>query len=135
MHHHCRVSSRKCNSRSREKEKFVRLFANFKIHKGTIIFKINVFKSIQKYPGLKKSSVALNFLKNYFKDVRGICKQNSCGRVYFNISPLVFPKIFFWREDETPFFLILMLSQVTSFLKMSLKLLKSSRYEDFLCQY
>ena len=58
------------------KKKFVRLVANFKIHKKTIIFKINVFKLIQKYPWQKKSSVTLSFLGNYFKDKR-ICKQNS----------------------------------------------------------
>ena len=43
---------------------------------GTMIFRINVFKLIQKYPGLKKSSVTLSFLKNYFKDIKRICQQN-----------------------------------------------------------
>ena len=57
-------------SRFLEKEKFMKLIANFKIHKGTMIFKINVFKLIQKYPGLKKSSVTLKFLKNYFEDIK-----------------------------------------------------------------
>ena len=33
-------------SRFRKKEKFVMLVANFKIHKGTIIFKVNVSKLI-----------------------------------------------------------------------------------------
>ena len=60
----------------RKKEKFVRLVENLKIHKGTIIFKINVFKLIQKYLGLKRSSIMLGFLKNYFKDIKGICKEN-----------------------------------------------------------
>ena len=55
---------RKVSSRFLEKEKFARLVANFKINKGTIIFKITVFKLIQKYPELKKSSVPLKFLKN-----------------------------------------------------------------------
>ena len=55
---------RKVSSRFLEKEKFARLVANFKINKGTMIFKINVFKLIQKYPELKKSSVPLKFLKN-----------------------------------------------------------------------
>ena len=63
-------------SRFRKKEKFVRLVANFKIRKRTIIFKINVSKLIQEYPGLKKSSATLSFLKNYFKDIKGICKEN-----------------------------------------------------------
>ena len=64
----------KVSSRFRKKEKFVRLVANFKIHKRTIIFKINVFNFIRKYPG---SSATLHFLKNYFKDIKRICKQNS----------------------------------------------------------
>ena len=56
---------RKVFSRFLEKEKFARLVANFKIHKETMIFKINVFKLIQKYPGLKKPSVPLSVLKNF----------------------------------------------------------------------
>ena len=62
-------------SRFREKKKFVRLVANFKIHKNTIIFKINVFKLIQKYPRLIKSSVTLSFMKNYFKDTKQVCQK------------------------------------------------------------
>ena len=50
--------------RFREKEKFVQMVSNLKIHKSTIIFKINVFKLIEKHPKLMKSSVTLNFLKN-----------------------------------------------------------------------
>ena len=61
-------------SRFRKKEKFARLVASFKIHKGTIIFKINVFNLIRKYPG---SSATLHFLKNNFKHIKRICKQNS----------------------------------------------------------
>ena len=38
-----------------------------KIHKSTLIFKISVFKLIEKYPKLMKSSVTLTFLKNYLK--------------------------------------------------------------------
>ena len=50
--------------RFREKEKFVQMVSSLKIHKSTIIFKINVFKLIEKHPKLMKSSVTLNFLKN-----------------------------------------------------------------------
>ena len=59
-------------SRFREKEKFVRLVANFGVHKGKIIFKTNVFRLLDKYPGLKKSSVMLSFMKNYFKGIKQI---------------------------------------------------------------
>ena len=61
-------------SRFREKKKFVRLVTDFGVHKGTIIFKINLFRLLDKYPGLKKSSVTLSFMKNYFKDIKEICK-------------------------------------------------------------
>ena len=43
--------------RFHEKEKFVRLVADFGVHKNSIIFKINVFKLIDKHPKLMKSSV------------------------------------------------------------------------------
>ena len=60
-----------------EKEKFTRLVADFGVHKGTIIFKINVFKLLDKYTKLKKSSVTQSFMKNYFKDIKQVCKESS----------------------------------------------------------
>ena len=48
-----------------------------KIHKSTIIFKINISELIDKHPKLMKSSVTLGFLKNYYKDIKQICKENS----------------------------------------------------------
>ena len=50
----------------REKEKFLKLVVNFGVHKGTIIFKINVFKLLDKYPKLRNSSV-LYFKKKVIK--------------------------------------------------------------------
>ena len=64
---------RKLFSRFLEKEMFVRLAVNIGVHKNTIIFKINVFKLIDKHHQLMKSSVTLSFLKNYFKDIKRIC--------------------------------------------------------------
>ena len=64
-------------SQFREKEKFIKLVADFGMHKGTIIFKINVFKLLNKYPKLKNSSVTLSFIKNYFKDIKEICEGSS----------------------------------------------------------
>ena len=61
----------------REKEKFLRLAADFGVHKGTIIFKINLFGLLDEYSKLKKSSVTLSFMKNYFKDIKKICKASS----------------------------------------------------------
>ena len=61
----------------KEREKFIQMVSKLKIHKSTIIFEINVFKLIQKHPKLMKSSVTLTFLKNYFKDIKQICEENS----------------------------------------------------------
>ena len=47
-----------------------------KIHKSTIIFKINVFKLTEKYPKLMKSLVTLTFFKNYLKDIKKVCEEN-----------------------------------------------------------
>ena len=53
------------------------MVGKLKIHKSTIVFKINRFKLIEKHPELLMSSVTLTFLKNYFKDIKQICKENS----------------------------------------------------------
>ena len=41
------------------------------------IFKINLFKLIEKRSKPLKSLVTLTFLKNYLKDIKQICKENS----------------------------------------------------------
>lgn len=48
----------------------------FKVHKTTMIFKINLIKLIDKHPKLMKSSVTLGFLKTYFKDIKEIRGEN-----------------------------------------------------------
>ena len=63
--------------RFKEKEKFIQMVGKLKIHKSTIVFKINVFKLIEKHPKLMKSSATLTFLKNYFQDIKQICEENS----------------------------------------------------------
>ena len=60
----------------KEEEKFINMVGRLKIHKSIIIFKINIFKLIDKYPKLMKSSATLTFWKNYFKYVKQICKEN-----------------------------------------------------------
>ena len=52
------------------------MVAKLKIHKSIIIFKINVFKLIEKHPKLMKSLVTLTFFKNYLKDIKKICVEN-----------------------------------------------------------
>ena len=63
--------------RFKDKEKFIKLVNEFKLHKSTIIFKINTFKLCEKYPKLMKSSIELGFLKNYYKDIKEICSENA----------------------------------------------------------
>ena len=62
--------------RFKDKEKFIKLVNEFKLHKSTIIFKINIVKLIDKHPTLMESSVTLGFLKNYYKDITQICNEN-----------------------------------------------------------
>ena len=52
---------RKVFKRFKEEEKFIKLVNGFKVHKSTIIFKINIFKLIDKHPKLMKSSMGLGF--------------------------------------------------------------------------
>ena len=63
--------------RFKEKEKFIQIVNKLKINTSTIIFKINIFKLIEKHPGLLKPSVTLTFLKNYLKDIKKVCDKNS----------------------------------------------------------
>ena len=60
----------------KNEKKFIELVNEYKVHKCTIIFKINIVKLIDKHPILMKSSVILGFLKNYCKDIKQICKEN-----------------------------------------------------------
>ena len=50
--------------RFKEKEKFRQMVSKLKIHKSIIIFKVNIFKLIEKHLGLMKSLVTLTFLEN-----------------------------------------------------------------------
>ena len=62
--------------RFQDKEKFIKLVNEFKVHNSTTIFKINIVKLIDNHPILMKSSVTLGFLKNYYKDIIQICNEN-----------------------------------------------------------
>ena len=68
---------RKVFKRFKDKEKFIKVVSEFKVHESTIIFKINIFKLIDKHPELMKSSMTSGFLKNYYKNIKQICKENS----------------------------------------------------------
>ena len=60
----------------KEKGKFQQMLGKSMILKSKIIFKINIFKLIEKYPKLMRSSVTLTFLKNYLKDIKKVCEEN-----------------------------------------------------------
>ena len=62
--------------RFKKKEKFVKLVSELRIHKTTIIFRINIFKLCKKHPKLLKSSIGLGFFKNYHKDIKAIREEN-----------------------------------------------------------
>ena len=68
---------RKVFKRFKDKEKFIKVVSEFKVHESTITFKINIFKLIDKHPQLMKSSMTSGFLKNYYKNIKRICKENS----------------------------------------------------------
>ena len=62
--------------RFKEKEKCVKLVSELRIHKTTIIFRINIFKLCKQHPKLLKSSIGLGIFKNYHKDIKAICEEN-----------------------------------------------------------
>ena len=62
--------------RFKEKEKFIKLVSQLRIHENTIIFKINAFKLCEKYPKLLRSSIGLEFFKNYYKFIKAVCKES-----------------------------------------------------------
>ena len=68
----------------------MQMVGKLKIHKSTLIFKINVFKMIEKHPKLMKSSVALTFLKNYLKEIKLIYERN--------LSEFEYVKVIFLRK-------------------------------------
>ena len=55
--------------------KFAKLVSELRIHKTTIICKINVFKLSKKYPRLLTSSIGLGFFKDYLKGIKAICEK------------------------------------------------------------
>ena len=63
--------------RFKQKGRFIEMVSTWKIHISTIIFRINIFKLIQKHPKLMKPSATRIFLKNYLKDIKQISKEIS----------------------------------------------------------
>ena len=76
----------------KENRKFKSLVEQFKITKGTIIFKMNIVKLVDRYPKTMTSSVTLNFLKKVitrilkaftWKTRKILNKPELFSRVYF----------------------------------------------------
>ena len=63
--------------RFKDKEKPIALVNKLKIHKITIIFKINIYKLCERHHKLLKSSIGLGFLKDYCKNIKEICSENA----------------------------------------------------------
>ena len=46
------------------------------ISMSAIYFKVKLVKVLERYPKLKKSSLLLNFMKNYTKSIIQVCKES-----------------------------------------------------------
>ena len=51
----------------KESDRFKEMLEDIGISKSTIYFKVKLLKVLEKYTKLKKSSLLLNFMKNYMK--------------------------------------------------------------------
>ena len=49
----------------------------FKISKTTINLKIGIVEFINMYPRMEESGICLYYLKNNFKIIRKVCKENA----------------------------------------------------------
>ena len=67
-----------------------RIFQKFKMNKGfsstvtefgiiktTLNFKIDVVNFINQYPGMRKSSISLFYLKNNFRAIKNVCQEHA----------------------------------------------------------
>ena len=61
----------------KELDEFTEMLRDTGISKSTIYFKGKLIKVLEKYPKLKKSSLSLNFMKNYMKSIKQVCKESS----------------------------------------------------------
>ena len=57
--------------------KFMSAVKKFNISKATINFKIGIVEFINMYPRMEKSCISLYYLKNNFKIIKEICKENA----------------------------------------------------------
>ena len=62
--------------RFKQPNKFVEMLQEIDISKLTVYFKVKLVKILEKYPKLKKSSLSLNFFKNYLKTIKEVFKES-----------------------------------------------------------
>ena len=60
----------------KESDKFMGMVKELGVSKSTIYFKINLIKILDKHTKLNKSSLSLNFFKDYAKTTKEICKES-----------------------------------------------------------
>ena len=57
--------------------KFISAIKKFNISKATINFKIGIVEFINMYPIMEKSGISPYYLKNNFKTIKEVCKENA----------------------------------------------------------
>ena len=57
---------------------------DIEISRSKIHVKVKLVKVLEKYPKLKKSSLSLNFMKNYMKSTKKVCKKKVMNWNGFN---------------------------------------------------
>ena len=57
--------------------KFISTASAFKISKAMINFKIDIVEFIDKYPKMEKSCISLYYLKNHFRIIKEVCRENA----------------------------------------------------------
>ena len=65
------------------------------VGKSTIYFKINLIKILDKHTKLNKSSLSLNFFKDYAKTTKEICKESGS-----QFKKSMFSMIFSFRKSS-----------------------------------
>ena len=64
--------------------KFISAVNAFNISKATINFKIEIVEFISMHPKMEKSCISLHYLKNNFKIIKNVCKENASKfQLYF----------------------------------------------------
>lgn len=62
-------------TRFKENEKFIAIVREPKVNNSTMILKVDIVKLIDKYPQPIMSSVTLNILKAFFRDIKKIVNK------------------------------------------------------------